>query len=174
MRKSLVITLVVVLVLTTGVAAVSAQGGGPGRGGRGPMGPAQGMGGMMGRGHMNGMDRGMGQGAGPMWNMNSARNMGLITPLAEALGLGTDALLAELRAGKTVAEIAAAQGVALSTVVNAAMTSHIEHLAALVAAGRLTQAEADARAATMTATITARFATGMPCQAAGAVVTGGQ
>jgi hypothetical protein len=73
-----------------------------------------------------------------------AANNPLVTAAAEALGLEPDALLTELRSGKTVAQVAEEQGVALETVEAAVTAAHAERLAAAVEAGELTQEQADA------------------------------
>ena len=79
------------------------------------------------------------------------------TLLADALNMTVDELFAAQAAGKTVAEIAAAQGVELAEVVKAVLAPRAELLAQAVTDGRLTQAQADAMLATMTEQITARF-----------------
>ena len=88
----------------------------------------------------------MGQGHGMMWD--GAARPGF-TALAEALGLDEETLSSELQSGNTIAEIAEAQGVDLATVFEAAQTGMEEHLSALVAAGVLTQEQADAHLAEM-------------------------
>lgn len=68
----------------------------------------------------------------------------LINALAETLNLTPAELLTELRAGKSVADIASAKGVALDKVISALTDAYKQVLNARVAAGRMTQAEADA------------------------------
>lgn len=82
--------------------------------------------------------------------------------VAEALGLENDALLDELQAGKTVAEIAEAQGVALADVIDAVVAAANEELAAAVEAGTLTQAQADAHLALLRANLEVHFTTSLP------------
>jgi len=82
--------------------------------------------------------------------------------VAEALGLETDALLDELQAGKTVAEIAEAQGVALADVIDAVIAAAEEKLAAAVEAGTLTQAQADAQLALLRANLDVQLTTSLP------------
>lgn len=121
-RKLMVLALVL-SVLAVGAFAAFAQDDDP----TPPFGP----GGMMGRGW------GMGYGE-PMWER-----------VAEALGIDAATLWDELRAGKTVADLAAEQGVDLQTVTDAIVTEATEHLNAMVAAGYITQEQADAHLAYM-------------------------
>lgn len=72
------------------------------------------------------------------------------TALAEALGVDVETLFAELRSGKTLAELAEEKSVDLQAVYDAALGEVTEHLNAAVEAGFLTQAQADARLAQMT------------------------
>lgn len=115
----------------------SGRGFGPGMmdGGMGPgfgMGPGGGRGGMMGgRGGM------MGGWGGPGNSM--------MQTVADTLGLTPTELVTELRAGKSVAEVAAEKNVEMATLVNAILTPRTEQLNELVAEGQLTQAEVDAR-----------------------------
>jgi hypothetical protein len=67
--------------------------------------------------------------------------------LSEALGLTPEELRAELEAGKTVAAIAGEQGVEVQAVIDAVVAALEEHLDEKVAAGELTQEEADERLA---------------------------
>lgn len=82
--------------------------------------------------------------------------------VAEALGLENDALLDELQAGKTVAEIAEAQGIALADVIDAVVATAEEQLAAAVETGTLTQAQADAHLALLRANLEVHFTTSLP------------
>jgi hypothetical protein len=66
---------------------------------------------------------------------------------ATALGMDEDALRTELQAGKTIAEVAKAEGVDVQTVVDAIVADMKSHLAQAVTDGRMTQAQADERAA---------------------------
>ena len=68
--------------------------------------------------------------------------------VAEALGLTADELQAARAEGQSLADIAAAQGVPIDTVVDAIVDGIETHLAEEVAEGDLTQAEADERLAT--------------------------
>ncbi len=98
-----------------------------------PWGPGWMMGGMMGWGGFHW--------AGPQ---NS-----LIAIAAETLGLTPQALIAELQAGKTIADVAEEHGVALESLVEAFLAPRAEALQAAVEAGRLTQEQADALLAQM-------------------------
>lgn len=62
---------------------------------------------------------------------------------AEAIGIEPDALHEALREGRTVAEVAEANGVEVQDVVDAVVAEARERLSAAVADGRLTQEEAD-------------------------------
>ena len=73
---------------------------------------------------------------------------------AEALGLTEDELRTQTQAGSTLAEIAESQGVAEADLVDALVAAAEARLAEAVTAGRLTQAEADARAGDLEARIT--------------------
>lgn len=81
---------------------------------------------------------------------------------AEALGLTRAELHAELRDGATLAEIAAEQGVSQQTVIDAMVAELKSHLDEHVAAGKLTQEEADAKLAKATTKITDLVNNGRP------------
>ncbi len=96
---------------------------------------------------------------GPAGRMGQAARFGWqargqVELVAEALGMDTEDLVAELGEGKSVADVAAERGVALETVVEALLDARREALAEAVAAGRLTQEEADQRLAEMEERIT--------------------
>ncbi len=67
-----------------------------------------------------------------------------IQTIADSLNMSTQDLIAALRAGKTVAEVAEEQGVDLATVVDALVAPRAERLSRAVEAGRLTEEQADA------------------------------
>jgi hypothetical protein len=69
--------------------------------------------------------------------------------LAEALGLTTDELNAELDGGKTLAEIAEEQGLNPADLAAVLESAHVDGLAQAVADGALTQEQADAMLAQM-------------------------
>ena len=68
--------------------------------------------------------------------------MGSPETLATALGIDTETLRSEFAAGKSIADIAAEQGIAIDTVVAALVTDLEEHLNEHVADGSLTEDEA--------------------------------
>jgi hypothetical protein len=76
---------------------------------------------------------------------------------ADQVGLTQAELIAELQAGKTIADVAAEHGVAVETIVEAFLAPRAERLAELVANGQLTQAEADTWLATMRTRVTERI-----------------
>ncbi|MEZ4666476.1 MAG: hypothetical protein R3E39_00915 [Anaerolineae bacterium] len=82
--------------------------------------------------NMYGMMRGHRQGD-TMW-----------TAVAGALGIDVNTLFTELQSGKTLAQIAEAQNVDVQTVYDAALTVMTDHMNAMVTAGYITQAQADA------------------------------
>jgi len=81
----------------------------------------------------------------------------LVAVAAETLGLEVDALLTELQAGKTIAEVAAEQGVETQAIIDAFVAPRSIMLTAAVEAGYLTQAQADARLALIEANAAARL-----------------
>jgi hypothetical protein len=74
--------------------------------------------------------------------------------VAGALGIDEATLRTELQSGKTIAEIAQAHGVDVQKVVDALVADLKTHLDADVAAGRITQAQADQKLADAPARIT--------------------
>ena len=76
--------------------------------------------------------------------------------VAKALGITVEELRTEREAGKTLAQIAADKGVAKATLITRLVAATEQQLAAEVTAGRLTQAQADARKATLRDLITER------------------
>ena len=77
--------------------------------------------------------------------------------VADLLGLSGSKLRAELQAGKSIADVAAEQGVALETIENALIDQLSTHLAEKVANGDLTQEEADTRLAEASSRISERL-----------------
>lgn len=75
--------------------------------------------------------------------------------VAEALGITTEELRTALGEGKTIAEVAADEGVDLQVVIDAILVAHGEHLDEKVAAGDLTREEADERLAEAEERVTA-------------------
>lgn len=84
-----------------------------------------------------------------------------VDDIADALGVDADDLLEALQDGQTVADIAAEQGVALEDLIATLVADAAEDLAASVADGDLTQAQADAQIALLEANLEARFTTEM-------------
>jgi hypothetical protein len=78
-----------------------------------------------------------------------------LSAVATALGMSDEELRSALEGDQTIADIAAAQGIDVATVVDAVVTAQRERLAERVAAGDLTQAEADAKLADAEARATA-------------------
>ncbi len=101
-------------------------------------------------------------GRGPAGRMMRAERLGWqlhgqIDLVAETLGMTEEDLLAELRGGKSVAQVAADKGVALETLVEALLAPRREALAQQVADGKLTQEQADTMLAQMRENITSRL-----------------
>jgi len=69
--------------------------------------------------------------------------------IATTLKMTPAELLTELRSGKSVADVAGAKGVSLDTVIAAIVDEQAKQLSAAVAAGRITQAQADAALANL-------------------------
>ena len=81
----------------------------------------------------------------------------LVAIAAQTLGMDRTALVAELNAGKTIADVAKAKGVALDKIVSAFVQPHVDWLNQAVKDGKITQAQADQSIATMKANITAKL-----------------
>jgi hypothetical protein len=81
----------------------------------------------------------------------------LVAVAARVLGMEKAALVAELNAGKTIAGVATAQGVALDKIVTAFVQPHVDWLNQAVKDGKITQIQADERIAAMKAEITAKL-----------------
>jgi uncharacterized protein (DUF433 family) len=82
--------------------------------------------------------------------------------LAEALGMTVDEVRQALADGQTIADLAAAKGVALEDVAGALVAAQAERLQQAVDNGRLTQEDADAKIAQMEADILERLESGEP------------
>ena len=82
--------------------------------------------------------------------------------VAKALGITVQELNTGREAGKTLAQIAADKGVAKATLITRLVAATEQQLAAEVTAGRLTQAQADARKATLRDRITERVDSARP------------
>ena len=81
---------------------------------------------------------------------------GRVSPQATAavLGITVDELRTQLEAGKTLAQVAQAEGVSRTALIDGLVKAAKAQLAADVTAGRLTKAQADEAAATLTERIT--------------------
>ena len=77
--------------------------------------------------------------------------------LAEALDMTTEELYAAQADGQTIAELAATQGIALDTVVEALVAPRVELLEQAVSEGRITQEQADGVIETITAHMAERL-----------------
>ena len=96
-----------------------------------------------GRGGPMGGERGMPGKAG-MSGVFGLRDGGAETAIAEKLGLTTDQLHEQLRAGKSLTDLATEKGVSADDLKAVATAAHKAHLDQAVADGKLTQAQADA------------------------------
>ena len=76
-----------------------------------------------------------------------AKRRSPVAVAASALGITEAELVTELQAGKSIADVATAKGVAIDTVVDALYADLKAHIDAHVAAGDITQEQADARLA---------------------------
>lgn len=83
---------------------------------------------------------------------------GYLTPdaVAAVLGITTDQLHTQREAGKTLTQIADAQGISKADLITRLVAAAKEQLAADVTAGKITQAQADTASSTLTADITKR------------------
>jgi len=79
---------------------------------------------------------------GMMWGHRQGDPMW--TAVAGALGIDVNTLFTELQSDSTLAQIAEAHGVDVQTVYDAALTVMTDHMNAMVTAGYITQAQADA------------------------------
>lgn len=103
------------------------------------------MGGMMGGGRWGGGMMG-GMMGGGRWGGPGTSPMSTV---AEELGLTPTELVTELRAGTSVADVAAEKNVAVDTIVDAVLAPRADRLNNLVAKGQLTQEEVDNRLANL-------------------------
>jgi hypothetical protein len=117
---------------------------------------AQGPAGAFGPRQMQGRMAG-GRGNGGQAGQMGGPQQSLVGIAAQQLGLERTDLVAQLQAGKTIAQVAGERNVAPDTIVNAFVAERQARMAQAVANGRMTQAEADAMLATARATATARL-----------------
>ena len=85
-----------------------------------------------------------------------------LTVVAETIGITEDDVLAGLQSGQTLAEIAEANGSSADAVIQAILADMTERAAAKVAAGEITQAEADEFLANATERVTDMVNNGGP------------
>jgi hypothetical protein len=85
---------------------------------------------------------------------------------ADRLGMTPQELLAALRDGQTVKDLADAKGVALDDIVAAVLQPVVERLDTAVDKGRLTRDEADAIVTRLTDALTSRFSNPLPAPGA--------
>jgi hypothetical protein len=83
--------------------------------------------------------------ASPNWEMGSSR--AIIGAVVEATGMDQQALMAQVRAGKTLAEIAEANGADVDAIVAQVVAAETERINQAVADGELEQADAGERLA---------------------------
>ncbi len=85
----------------------------------------------------------------------------LVAIAAQVLGMDQSTLVATLNTGKTIADVAKEKGISTDKIVDAFLAPRAETLKNAVAAGRMTQAQADAMLATMkdhvSAQLTAKY-----------------
>jgi hypothetical protein len=119
-------------------------------------GPVGGFGSGMHRAQMSDGTPGPGTGRGMRGQMGGPQQS-LVAVAADTLGITQADLIAQLQGGKTIAQVAREKNVALDTIVNAFVATRQARMAQAVAAGRMTQEQADAMLATMRANVTARL-----------------
>jgi len=81
----------------------------------------------------------------------------LMTVAAEQLGMTVEELVAELRDGKTIAQVAEEKGVSLDSIIDAYLAPRAEALEQAVADGRITQEQADRMLANMREMVESRL-----------------
>ena len=81
----------------------------------------------------------------------------LVAVAAQVLGMDQATLVSTLNSGKTIADVAKDKGIALDKIVDAFVAKRAETLKSAVAAGRMTQAQADTQLATVKADVTAQL-----------------
>lgn len=106
--------------------------------------------------------QGRGPRTGQMPAMGAGLRMGgpqasLVSVAANTLGMTQVDLVAQLQANKTIADVAAEKNVAPAAIVDAFVAPRVTQLNAAVAAGTITQAQADAMIAAMRANVTAQL-----------------
>lgn len=139
---AVVVTGIALLALTPIVGAAAAKGFGPGDGSGPITGASFGPAGFANR-------AGQANAASDMTGMQAGRQYSLVAVAATQLKMDQTDLVAELRAGKTIAQVAKEHNVATNTIVDAFVATRADLLKAQVADGHLTQAQADSMLATI-------------------------
>jgi hypothetical protein len=88
-------------------------------------------------------------------SMDSRRSGEHLDAVAAALGMTSEEVKTEMRAGKSLADIATIKGIKVQTVVDAIVVNMTAKLAEKVTDGTLTQTQADAMATKLTDRVTA-------------------
>jgi hypothetical protein len=104
--------------------------------------------------------QGPGQGPQPMGGRGhgfGGPQNSLVAVAAQVLGMDQPTLVATLNTGKTIADVAKEKGIATDKIVDAFLAARAEMLKTAVAAGRMTQAQADTMLATMKAQATVQL-----------------
>ncbi len=109
---------------------------------------------------------------GPMAGQNGPQGMGgpgssLVAVVAEQLGMAQADLIAELQAGKTMAEVITEQGGDIEAIIDVFMASRQERLETMVENGRITREQADAMLAVMRTNVTERLTSAWSAQGRG-------
>ncbi len=112
-------------------------------------------------GPIGGGHGGPGGRGGPGGDHGGRRGLGL-DAAATALGITADELRTELEGGSTLADVAAAKGVDVQTVIDALVAEAKAHVDDEVASGEITQAEADTKLADATTRIADAVNNGFP------------
>lgn len=124
-----------------------------------------------------GMRAGQGRGQAMMGSQQMGTQQSLLAVAAEVLGISQDELLTRLQSDKSIADVA---GDKTQAIIDRFVQLQSERLSSMVAAGSLTQAEADQRVAVMKGMVTGRvyqvWATGVqgPPEGMGPAQNGGQ
>lgn len=101
--------------------------------------------------------------AGMRWQGNSGS---LVSTLANLLGVSPTEIIAQVREGKSLLDIASEKGITTEQIVNAVLDVREKRLAEAVAAGRISQEQADLMLENMRQNITSRLESGTlagPC-----------
>jgi hypothetical protein len=85
----------------------------------------------------------LGTGGGGFSGFGGGQNTAIVSAVAGALGISSTTLTSDLQSGQTVAQIAAAQNVSITTVNSAYLVAVQQQFNTAVSSGRFTQAQAD-------------------------------